>query len=761
MSLLNEGGIPDTDYSFNLTAEQIPAGIGEVRFEWTPGFGAGGSAIATVVDGEAATTIELSYPTPGSYEISSSVYNGARELAVESLQVRIAGTTLTIDPAGLTDALLSVPYTFNFVAADIPSTVSIVEFTWSFGTGQFGAGNSGSIPTANGGASATASHIYDSTGAYGLVADVRDASTNAVLAQSSVTVTVGQTNLRTATLDSCGDWNAARSGGEGVTVDNWDISATPAGAVFDVKYHMYVVPDQMMVHYPISNAVLESGWRGDSSKHGQSPLYPGGIKGDGDSDEFNLFTKLTEDIFQVTVIGPDPETGWDYDVRCRTPSLKDNEACAVDTSDNCLSATCAYASFSSKSSSVCCESSTSSEVYTRTVGGWPSNSIRYFCNEQPDGTLCGETDTICSSNACVWNTCRSSKLAANEVCAIGNDCDLDTCAYESFSPTPSSVCCSSGNSMRICSSASNGWAVDGCRYFCIDQPIGTLCGENDGLCKSNACVGGTCQGSKLTTNESCSVNNDCILGACGYQSYSSSSSTVCCSSGARTRIFVSSSEGWPSSASRYFCTDQPNGTLCGESDEICESNACVGGKCQSSKLSANSLCSVGNDCALDACGHASFSPNLPTVCCSSGDTTSSYVPSSNGFLSGAPRSVCTDQPEGTLCGERDEICASSACVGGVCGSSKLAANTFCSVSNDCILGSCGYRSFSPDASKICCPSGASTRVYVTRSEGWPSTGPQSFCADQPEGTLCGESDGICQSDSCIAQTCAGSNLPKL
>ena len=62
-SLINSGGAPNTPYWFTLTAGNIPAGIREVRFEWTPGFGAGGSFIARVsFGGQAIATIELSYP---------------------------------------------------------------------------------------------------------------------------------------------------------------------------------------------------------------------------------------------------------------------------------------------------------------------------------------------------------------------------------------------------------------------------------------------------------------------------------------------------------------------------------------------------------------------------------------------------------------------------------------------------------------------------------------------------------------------------
>ena len=302
--------MPDTIYQFTLKAQSIPAGTAEVRFEWTPGFGAGSSAMIPVIANEATTEIKLSYPMPGSYNITATAYDDAVELATNSLGVRIAGTTLTIDPPGMTDGKLLVPYTFNFVVDDIPASTSDVVFTWSFGVGQSGVGNSGDVTSGtNRTASASSSQIYDSNGAYGLVVDVRDATTNAILAMNSVTVFVGPSKERTNTLSSCNVWTASQAGSEGVTVDSWNISAVPRDVVFDVSYEAYSIPDKFLVDYPINNVVLDSGWRGSSGNDG-SPLYPGGISGDGDNDVYNAFLRLSFNSFRVTVIGPDPTTSW-------------------------------------------------------------------------------------------------------------------------------------------------------------------------------------------------------------------------------------------------------------------------------------------------------------------------------------------------------------------------------------------------------------------------------------------------------------------
>ncbi|KAL9189826.1 hypothetical protein ACHAXT_009501 [Thalassiosira profunda] len=567
------GGAPNSLYSFILTANGIPSDVNEVRFEWTPGFGAGGSDVAPIATpGTAAATIELAYPNPGSYAITASVYDGQRELATDSLQISIAGTTLAIDPPGRTNAQLLVPYSFTLAAGGIPGTVDNVKFTWSFGVGPSGVGESASIPATGGSAAATATQTYTANGAFGLVVDVRDVSTNEVLAQNSVTVIVGEGREREDTLFSCGGWTAAQSGGGGVTIDNWDVSTIPDGAVFDIRFDAFSVPDKFVVEYPLQNVVLDTGWRGSASNEGNA-LYPGGIAGDGDEESNNIFAKLTQDTLRVTAIGPDPNTAWEYDLRCRTPSLKDGEPCTETSLDavthfDCPSAACAYESLSPASSMVCC-SSGQTTVRVTSEEGWSWTGNRNFCNDQPIGTACGATDAICSTNACVGQMCRNSKLAANEVCSIDNDCEQGKCDYASFSPSSSNVCCASGASTRIYTSSSDGWPSGASRYFCTDQPLGTACGVTDSLCASDACVGGACSGAKLAANAACSASNDCSMGACGFSAFSPTASTVCCASGASTRIYTSSSDGWPSGASRYFCTDQPLGTACGVTDSLC------------------------------------------------------------------------------------------------------------------------------------------------------------------------------------------------
>lgn len=121
-------------------------------------------------------------------------------------------------------------------------------------------------------------------------------------------------------IRSCDSWIASRSGGYGVTVDNWDISNIAAGAIFDIKYNAYGIPDRFIVEYPESETVLNTGWRGNSSYEG-NPSYPEGIEGPGRGEVDGIFVRgAVADSFKVTVEGPRNGTIWDYEIRCRVPA---------------------------------------------------------------------------------------------------------------------------------------------------------------------------------------------------------------------------------------------------------------------------------------------------------------------------------------------------------------------------------------------------------------------------------------------------------
>lgn len=224
--------------------------------------------------------------------------------------------TITISPNTVTNGQIGKTYKFTVTAKNIPSGTKKVTFDYSFGDGSANATGSEEATVSGGKASIEISHSYSANSAYGLTVAVSDDTD--ILATGYASVLIGtQSAGRNYTLtkaDYDADaWVAANSGGYGITVDKWDISALPKGCKFDLSFNAQSVPDKYIIEYPDGTIVLDTGWRGDSSYAG--PLYPGGIVGVGAGEEDDIFTKGSQSYFKVTIIGPDPGTAWGYSMR--------------------------------------------------------------------------------------------------------------------------------------------------------------------------------------------------------------------------------------------------------------------------------------------------------------------------------------------------------------------------------------------------------------------------------------------------------------
>ncbi|MEM6430070.1 MAG: hypothetical protein AAF708_12585, partial [Deinococcota bacterium] len=150
-------------------------------------------------------------------------------------------------------------------------------------------------------------------------------------------------DIRFVDLNVCNVWSALDSGGDGVTVVDWDISTIPEGAIFDIRFDTLNIPDSIVGIYPVGDAFpiensesdpgvdypviaypadtvqLDTGWRGNSFFNNDPVTYPGGIISPGFGQELGFFTKGDEDEFRIIVTGRDPGTLWGYEVRCRLP----------------------------------------------------------------------------------------------------------------------------------------------------------------------------------------------------------------------------------------------------------------------------------------------------------------------------------------------------------------------------------------------------------------------------------------------------------
>lgn len=226
---------------------------------------------------------------------------------------------LVINPGSVVDGRPGVDHYFTIEAEGIETGVDIVHFAWSFTEGQAG---QRIAKVTNGKASIRIEQRYGEEGIYALMANVskpKPRNTFEVLAASRAVIRIGAAEEREQELLTCDDWQSANSGGRGGTEDRWDISSVPAGAVFDIRYQMYQIPDMLLVEYPQGVIVHNTGWRGDS-RYNDHPNHIGGVEGPGRGQVDAVITKVDgQDAFNVVVFGPTRGTLWEYDVRCYVP----------------------------------------------------------------------------------------------------------------------------------------------------------------------------------------------------------------------------------------------------------------------------------------------------------------------------------------------------------------------------------------------------------------------------------------------------------
>lgn len=305
-------GTPNAMYEFQIEAMNFPEDLSAVRFEWSFSQGSPGTRDIDIINRRVTTTISNAYLRPGTYTITVTVIHDELPIAIVDVPVVIEGVILDVHPPGLTNGEVNKPYIFSVLATRLDPQLSEVTFEWSFGTGEAMSSGEANIPVSDSTAFLTLNYTYSSKGSYGLVVAV--SSGGEKLADRSVIVIIGEVIERKVDLTICNIWTVAQSGGVGVTTDVWDIGIIPIGAVFDISFNAYSVPDKFTAEYPQGNMVLDTGWRGSTSySH-----YPGGIAGPGWGQVHAFFQKTSiSNTFNLTVFGPDPGTLWEYSIRCR------------------------------------------------------------------------------------------------------------------------------------------------------------------------------------------------------------------------------------------------------------------------------------------------------------------------------------------------------------------------------------------------------------------------------------------------------------
>lgn len=349
------------------------------------------------------------------------------------------------------------------------------------------------------------------------------------------------------------------------------------------------------------------------------------------------------------------------------PISQDNVECVsnLDCSRN-GTLTCALSAFDADAPRICCASAV--------MGSLPDSPDVLFCADQPDGSKCGNMDTMCTSGFCVNSVCLSAKLEDGQACKDNRDCTSQTCALVSVD-RQDRICCSSNynvNPGSVCPRTT---------------PAGDSCTTDDD-CYSEHCISGVCvEGvGVLEVGEECIDYRQCKNQACGQGGANSNSSEVCCESGEMASDYVYDDAN--TRHSRQFCTDHLE----------------VGEECISSFQCKNRACGQ-MDANLDSSG----------VCCESGETASGYVydAENNGYS----RKFCTMQPTSTYCGSVHSMCATGLCIDEYCTEEALEVGRVCKDPRDCKNLACGLQSANTSLPQVCCESNSHNSAYFTDDSG--------------------------------------------
>jgi hypothetical protein len=414
------------------------------------------------------------------------------------------------------------------------------------------------------------------------------------------------------------------------------------------------------------------------------------------------------------------------------PGIAIFEPCAE--SNHCVSGACALQEANATSTTICCNGTTT------TTGLVWGNSLSYqsVCANRPSGTFCDTMNEMCASGLCINGYCVNEALADFSPCLEGSDCVHGNCSLSAANASAPEICCPYGQTTTNYSD----WEYYGDmpNVFCGGMTDGTYCGDIPSMCASGFCINQMCAPGTESL-ERCSKSSDCRSGACGRLQARVKSPTVCCdgSSGSLTGPIV---DGNKTSGSALLCAGRPLGTFCNEMDSMCTSGLCIGGFCSEEALADDEQCQDGTDCQNGACGLRRADDKSPRICCPGGASITDWS------AQGTYDTVCSAMPVGTFCRDLNNVCLSGFCVNQTCASDRLAELAPCTGASDCQTGVCELAFANFSASKVCCPTSATSFVYDETGD-W-----HYVCSHMPGGSKCVGGDtcqsGLCSNQSCLA-----------
>eukprot|EP00580_Thalassiosira_gravida_P020737 CAMPEP_0201680388 /NCGR_PEP_ID=MMETSP0494-20130426/50573_1 /ASSEMBLY_ACC=CAM_ASM_000839 /TAXON_ID=420259 /ORGANISM="Thalassiosira gravida, Strain GMp14c1" /LENGTH=757 /DNA_ID=CAMNT_0048164107 /DNA_START=106 /DNA_END=2379 /DNA_ORIENTATION=- len=280
----------------------------------------------------------------------------------------------------------------------------------------------------------------------------------------------------------------------------------------------------------------------------------------------------------------------DYDGNSYCVELPADAPCIQD--GMCEGEVCGVQAWTAASSHVCC----------------PANTA--ISADRPDNSYYSET--YCTG------------LTLFQACGNDDMCENAACGGATYVDDAPTICCPGSATVYLDTPGSSVRSA----YYCTGLSAGEACSTNE-MCVSDVCVDNVCMEDAQDSLEPCDEDEDCSGLACGLQTWTATSSRVCCP----TNTTVDSDRPDSSYYSETYCTGQATFDPCG-SDDMCETAAC---------------------------GQATYVDDAPTICCPGSATVYLDTPGSS------VRSAyyCTGLSVDEACGS-NEMCESLSCVDESC-----------------------------------------------------------------------------------------------
>lgn len=378
----------------------------------------------------------------------------------------------------------------------------------------------------------------------------------------------------------------------------------------------------------------------------------------------------------------------------------------------------------------------------------------------------------CSEDLCKLDVCRPGSTTCIAGATKGI-CNTNGSAYEAVS-CPVSSSCSEIQGVQDCRSwictpgtkdcDPTGERVRECAQDGLSHASELDCAADGQLCHLAQCLPKLCEPGSIFCQgvevRECTANGtgSTLLSTCGFNQYCDEE-TAACTTQKCTPGGPLCDDNVATSCNAIGSGPTPDGTDCGEDDQVCHGGACAdvvcdGPFCQDGNawacLNDGTLaqlaetCLAGEYCLDGVCHYDSCTANQ-AVC--AGNVATTCKADGSG-----------PEPDGTDCSETDEICDQGACAPQVCEPSEY----FCSGGNPHLCNSTGTaftKSDTCSASEYCKPGSYSCQYDVCAGgakiceQSVATTCSPDGSGPAPGGTDCSADGKVCYNGSCLPKIC--------